>query len=91
MKATRLLLLLLALLPFAARALGVSEVVRGLPVGFVPGEPLRLTNRVTLSPLVGVHAVEEGVPAGWTVGAVSHNGFFDAAQRKLRWGRVRPR
>ena len=85
MKATRLLLLF-ALLPFAAQALGVSEVVRELPVGFVPGEPLTLTDRVTLSPLVGVYAVEEVVPVGWTVAAASHNGSFDVVQHKLRWG-----
>lgn len=81
-----LLLPLLPLLPFAARALGVSEVVRGLPAGFVPGEPMMLTNRVTLSPLVGVYAVEESVPAGWSVELVSHGGTFDTTQRTLRWG-----
>ncbi len=32
------------------------------------------------------YAVEETVPAGWTVGAVSDGGVWDARNQKLKWG-----
>jgi hypothetical protein len=52
----------------------------------VPGEPLPVA--VVTTPAAGVKAfaLEETVPAGWTVSAVSHGGEFNASQRRVKWG-----
>lgn len=63
-----------------------GTVHRMLPARFLPGVPFVVT--LTASPVPGVltYAVEEEVPAGWTVSAPSDGGAFDARNQKLKWG-----
>ncbi len=63
-----------------------STVARVLPPEFRPSQPLAVTVAAVPSDTVLSYAVEEGVPEGWTVSNVSHGGFFDAANRKVKWG-----
>ncbi len=61
-------------------------VLRALPSRYRPNLPFTVT--LTASPVPGVvtYAVEEDVPAGWTVGTVSDGGAFDPLNRKIKWG-----
>jgi hypothetical protein len=63
-----------------------STVVRRLPSVFIPGQPVTL--QLTATPAVGVtaYAVEESIPAGWTVSNISDGGQFDALHGKVKWG-----
>lgn len=63
-----------------------GTVVRALPARYLPGVPFVVT--LTASPVPGVetYAVEEQVPDGWTVGAMSDGGAYDSINRKLKWG-----
>ncbi len=63
-----------------------SSVLRVLPSRYRPNLPFTVT--IIASPVPGVvtYAVEEDVPAGWTVGTVSDGGAFDALNRKIKWG-----
>ncbi len=63
-----------------------NTVVRTLPAEYRPGQALTVTLAATPIDTGLFYAVEEGVPAGWTVGAISHGGVFDAANRLVKWG-----
>ena len=64
----------------------VSAVVSTLPASFLPGLTFGVTNVVTVAVGVAVYAVEDSVPAGWTVSAISDSGQFDAGNGKVKWG-----
>lgn len=64
----------------------VSTVVRGLPAVYRPGQTLTVTNTATPMDTALVYAVEDAVPAGWVVSAISGGGAFDAANRRVKWG-----
>ncbi len=57
-----------------------------MPARFLPGQAFSLTNRAAPAANVTVYAVEDQVPPGWAVGALSGGGTFDAGKRKLKWG-----
>ncbi|HTI72850.1 MAG TPA: Ig-like domain-containing protein [Candidatus Limnocylindria bacterium] len=63
-----------------------GTVTRALPARYNPGSPFIVT--LTASPVPGVetYAVEEQVPAGWTISGISDGGAFDAINQKLKWG-----
>ena len=65
-----------------------SSVVRTLPLTFLPGLAFGVANVATPAPHVSVYALEEAVPAGWSVnaGTISEGGHFDAAHRTVKWG-----
>lgn len=63
-----------------------SLVERLSPRGYVPGEPLRVTVMVTPAPGAASYAVEESVPAGWTVSLIGDGGEFDASSSRVKWG-----
>ena len=69
-------------------AMGPSGPVaqRLLPVFFVPGEPLTIA--IDTQPSVGTsaYAVEDAVPAGWAITAISNGGEFDGASGRVKWG-----
>lgn len=65
---------------------GTPEVVRLLPPYAGPGVVTPVTNRVVWDGPVASYTVEDQVPAGWTVSAISHSGTFDAANRRVKWG-----
>ena len=48
--------------------------------------PTTVTLIVTPSPSNSAYAAEDTVPAGWTVGAISDGGSFDAVNRRVKWG-----
>ncbi len=61
-------------------------VERRLPAGYSPAAPLMVT--LEARPPLGVtfYAVEERPPASWEVNTVSNNGWFDSANRAVRFG-----
>ncbi len=61
-------------------------VLRTLPSRYRPNLPFTVTLIASPVPGVVTYAVEEDVPAGWTVGSVSDGGAFDAINRKIKWG-----
>ncbi len=63
-----------------------NTVVRRLPSHYVPGAALTVTNVATPIDTALVYAVEQEVPAGWSVGVISHGGAFDAGNRRVKWG-----
>ena len=63
-----------------------NSVVRSLPAEYRPGQALLVTLAATPIDTGLVYAIEEGVPAGWTVGAISHGGVFDSGNRLVKWG-----
>jgi hypothetical protein len=60
--------------------------VRQAPATYVPTVPLIVTLTVTPDSDVQTWAVEETVPAGWRVSAVSADGFWDEKAGVVRWG-----
>ena len=64
----------------------VSAVMSTLPATFLPGLTFGVTNVVTVAVGVAVYAVEEAVPSGWAVSAISDNGQFDPDNGKVKWG-----
>ncbi|HRY46591.1 MAG TPA: chitobiase/beta-hexosaminidase C-terminal domain-containing protein [Candidatus Paceibacterota bacterium] len=56
------------------------------PSAYVPGEPIVVT--INLVPMAGTQAwaVEEEVPPGWLVSAISEQGLWSEATGHIRWG-----
>jgi hypothetical protein len=63
-----------------------STVVRSLPEFYLSAQPMEIVLEVTPGPTVRVYAIEEELPAGWTVQAVAGGGALDPATRRLKWG-----
>ena len=60
--------------------------MRQAPATYVPTVPLTVTLTVTPDGDVQTWAVEETVPAGWLVSAVSADGYWDEIAGVARWG-----
>jgi hypothetical protein len=81
------LLLLLAWLGSAAALAQDGATTRVLPVSaYNPGQALTLTVEAAPVGSTIIYAVEEDVPANWTVDAISHGGRFNTERRKVTWG-----
>jgi hypothetical protein len=63
-----------------------STAVREAPGTYVPGVGLTVTVAVTPNGDVQAWAVEEAVPAGWRVTAISADGHWDEKAGVVRWG-----
>jgi hypothetical protein len=65
---------------------GGSFVQRHLPAGYSPGS--KLTVSLSATPPAGTQSylVEDSFPSGWTVGAISDNGVYDAINEKVKFG-----
>jgi hypothetical protein len=63
---------------FATRSFGDTT--------YCPGDVDSVT--IDLTPPLGTDAlaVEDSPPPGWSVGAISNGGFYDAANHKVKWG-----
>jgi hypothetical protein len=61
-------------------------ITRVLPARYNPGLPFTVTLNTAPVPGVFTHAIEEQVPLGWAVSAVSDGGAYDAINRKVKWG-----
>jgi len=70
-----------------AGAGGVAEWgERVMPATFLPGNTLTVTLSIQPPAAASAFAVEESIPPGWSVAAVSRSGVFNAAQGTVRWG-----
>ena len=76
--------------PTAPRPAGVRTMtgvaVRQPPATYVPTVPLTVILTVTPDGDVQTWALEEKVPAGWRVSAVSTDGYWDEKAGVVRWG-----
>lgn len=63
-----------------------GTLTRLLPSAYVPGQPVVVTLQAVPAADVQAYAVEEAIPAGWTVTAINEDGEFDALNRKVKWG-----
>ena len=72
--------------PGKGRRLRAGTAVREAPATYVPGAPLVVMLTVTPNGDVQAWAVEETVPAGWRVTAVSADGHWDEKAGVVRWG-----
>jgi hypothetical protein len=73
-------------LPSAKIAAANSQVIRSVSDGTGVPKPVAITLKATPSSAVSAYVVEEVIPEGWTPGAISNDGVFDAAHRRIRWG-----
>lgn len=62
------------------------EAERWAPPVYVPGDPVPVTVVVTPSAGCAAYAVEEAVPTGWTVSAISPEGECDVVHGQVKWG-----
>ena len=63
----------------------IGTAVRQAPATYVPTVPLTVTLTVTPDGDVQTWALEETVPAGWQVSAVSADGYWDEKAGVVRW------
>ena len=63
-----------------------SPVTRQFSEGQSQGKTQQVTLSVVPAPRVENYAVEETLPAGWEPTAISGEGVWDPASRKVRWG-----
>jgi hypothetical protein len=57
-----------------------------MPSEFLPGVRFTLTNQVMVDSTIRLYAVEDSVPADWSATAISHDGSFDPATHRIKWG-----
>lgn len=67
------------------RGAAAGTVRRTLPADFRGGQSFTVRLDVTPDATIGFHAVDEGVPAGWTVSELNLGGIVGADDR-LKWG-----
>jgi hypothetical protein len=65
---------------------GLSYAERHAPPFFIPGEPLTVTLAASPAAETSAFAVEDQVPAGWTVTGISDGGELDTVNSKVKWG-----
>jgi hypothetical protein len=63
-----------------------SSVWREMPDRFLPGCVIGVSNHVVPAETVLVYAVEDTVPAGWSVSDISDSGNFVASEHQIKWG-----
>jgi hypothetical protein len=61
-------------------------VRRDLPETYTPGTVVNVLLEATPPDVVTVYAVEDHPPRGWRIGAISHEGTFDEATGKVKFG-----
>jgi uncharacterized delta-60 repeat protein len=69
-----------------AQVSNLPAAQRELPGMFVPGEPLTVTIATHPGGATRAYAVEDAVPTGWPVSAISPGGELDAVNGKVKWG-----
>lgn len=63
-----------------------STLTATISAAYHPGAAFPVTLIAGPAPYVAVYSVQLEIPAGWSVSSVSHSGFFDAANRRVKWG-----
>lgn len=81
----RLAALLVASGTILAHAAPLGSSVRFGSETYVPGQTLTLTNQLAPLAQVSIYSLTEYVPTGWTVGAISDGGLYDASRHWVRW------
>ena len=61
-------------------------VSRTLPTTYRPNQTVPVEGAVTPASQTKAYAVVETPPAGWTIRNISHDGRWDATNRKIKWG-----
>jgi len=64
----------------------VSSAVRTVSPAATLTQPVTVTIAVTPNATATCYAVEELIPAGWTVTYISNTGSFDKVKGKVKWG-----
>src|SRR5690606_24152102 len=65
----------------------VLTVLRQLPPSLTPeSDPFEVRLAVSAAEGSSAYAIEEQVPEGWSVRQISHDGRWDAVNRKVKWG-----
>ena len=62
------------------------QVSRRLPSSYRANQPLAVTVEVSPRPDTRAYALVETPPEGWSVRNLSHEGRWDTATRKIKWG-----
>jgi hypothetical protein len=63
-----------------------NTIVCAMPATFVPDAPFAVTNNVTVAVGISAYAVEDTLPAGWSVTNISDGGVFDSNSGVVLWG-----
>jgi hypothetical protein len=63
-----------------------SFATRTLPVFYVSGADVVVKIQATPATTVGVYAVEDSFPIGWTFKSADYGGAFDGVTKKVKWG-----
>ncbi|MEK7678129.1 MAG: PQQ-binding-like beta-propeller repeat protein [Verrucomicrobiota bacterium] len=69
-----------------ARNSGGGFVERKMPAGYSPGAKMTVTLQASPQAGVAFFAVEDAPPPNWPVSSLSHDGYFDSANRKVKFG-----
>jgi len=64
----------------------VGFALRQLPAGYSPSGKFIVTITTTPVANVGVYAVEDAPPVGWTVGTINNSGSFDVLNGRVKFG-----
>jgi hypothetical protein len=70
----------------AEYVVAASVTSRALPSCYTPSAAVAVTVTVTPDSAVGVYAVEDAPPTGWTVANISNSGTWDDVNKKVKWG-----
>ncbi len=62
------------------------QVSRRLPAIYRPNQPVAVSVSVSPRPETRAYALVETPPEGWSVRNLSHEGRWDATNRKIKWG-----
>jgi hypothetical protein len=62
------------------------QVARTLPFSYRPNQIVPVSVSVTPDSQTKAYAVVETPPDGWTIRNISHDGRWDATNRKIKWG-----
>ena len=62
------------------------QVARTLPASYRPNQSVPVSVSVTPADQTKAYVVVETPPVGWVVRNISHDGRWDAANRKIKWG-----
>ncbi len=63
-----------------------STALCDMPSDYTPGQAFTVSIAVTPSSSAMVYAVEDSVPAGWTVSSVDNAGAYDSVNNKVKYG-----
>jgi len=73
--------------PFPGNPTGTNRLASvNVPESIPAGRPLTITIRATPRFDTLAYAVQDTIPANWTVQNVSHGGSYDARNRQVKWG-----